>query len=262
MSINVRPPAVAGTFYPSSERQLRSEVTDFLAAAEPIKIDRPKCLIVPHAGFIYSASTAASAYCSLDQYAKDITKVVLMGPSHRVPLRGIAIPRWRSFATPLGAIELDQASLQKIENRAYVVRDNAPHQLEHSLEVQLPFLQVVLPDFNLVPLVVGDCAPNQVAEIIDQLWGGDETLFVCSTDLSHFHPYEEATLIDSATCDQILDRYTRLVGTQACGCSPLNGVLNAALKRGLEVRRLSYRNSGDTAGSHDSVVGYGAFAVG
>ena len=260
---STRPAAVAGTFYPGDQQELNRLIAGFINAVDhPQRAAPPKCLIVPHAGYIYSGSTAAYAYRLLQPHAAAITRVILLGPPHRVPVRGIAIPTWRHFATPLGEVELDQPALTELEQFNFVSRSNAAHEFEHSLEVQLPFLKSLLDDFTLVPMVVGECAPEQVADVIDSLWGGDETLLICSTDLSHFHPYQSAREIDLATCELIKAEQPTIEGEQACGCRALNGMLVAARRHGLPVAQLHYCNSGDTAGPKDSVVGYGAFSIG
>jgi len=260
---STRPAAVAGTFYPGDPRELDRLIAEFIGAVDlPQGTAPPKCLIVPHAGYIYSGRTAAYAYRLLQPHASTITRVILLGPPHRVPVRGIAIPAWQRFATPLGEVALDQPALTELEQFDCVSHSNAAHELEHSLEVQLPFLQSLLDDFTLVPMVVGECPPELVADVIDSLWGGNETLFICSTDLSHFHPYENAREIDRATCELIKAEQPTIEGEQACGCRALNGMLIAARRHDLPVELLHYCNSGDTAGPKDGVVGYGAFAIG
>ncbi len=261
---NIRPPAVAGLFYPASADELKQQVDALLAAAglhtnfhakKPSM--PPKAMIVPHAGYIYSGLTAAIAYNRLN--AERIRRVVLLGPVHRVPVRGLALPDADAFATPLGMIPLDKASMQRIVCLPQVVTSAAAHQQEHSLEVQLPFLQRVLNDFTLVPLAVGDAASDDVAEVLNALWGGDETLILISSDLSHFHPYSEAQDIDAATTEHILALKQPINHQQACGATPVNGLLAVAKIRHLQPYLLNLRNSGDMAGDHHRVVGYGAF---
>ncbi|GIX31465.1 MAG: MEMO1 family protein [Porticoccaceae bacterium] len=263
MSGSVRLPAVAGTFYPADPRQLHAMVSALLAGAErPALEERPKALIVPHAGYVYSGPVAATAYAAVAPWANEIRRVVLLGPSHRVPLRGIAAPTVEAFLTPLGAIPLDRVAIAEVAKLPQVGYWDEAHRHEHSLEVQLPFLQEVLPRFALVPLVVGETPPAQVAEALELLWGGDETLIVVSTDLSHYHGYREARLLDERTCRAIeaLD-YAAIDAEDACGCYPLKGLLYLARAQGLRPITLDLRNSGDTAGPRDRVVGYGAWAV-
>jgi len=262
MNSRSRPPVVAGTFYPDNPKTLRNDVLQYISDAKTINGPRPKFLIAPHAGYIYSGSTAAYAYRYIKSYAEGITRVVLMGPAHRVALRGLAIPGMSQFSSPLGNINLDKQNLEKLEALNFVSIDDTAHALEHSLEVQLPFLQSVLNEFTLTPVIVGACSPKELAILINALWGGDETLFICSTDLSHYHAYSDAKRIDAITCDKIKNRQNNISGEQACGCYPLNGVLQVAQERHLEVKQLYYCNSGDTAGAQDAVVGYGAFIIG
>lgn len=259
----IRPAAVAGAFYTGDPRVLAGEVAAMLEEAEqhmakPATL--PKAVIVPHAGYIYSGPVAASAYALLEQGRNIYRRVVLLGPVHRVPVRGLALPSAEGFATPLGIVSLDLDAMAKITDLPQVVEYDAAHALEHSLEVQLPFLQAVLDDFKLVPLAVGDATPQEVAEVLERLWGGPETLFVISSDLSHFLTYREAQQIDGATAQAILDLRWPVSHEQACGGTPLNGLLLAAQHHHLKPRLLNLRNSGDTAGDKSRVVGYGAFA--
>ncbi|MCU0937350.1 MAG: AmmeMemoRadiSam system protein B [Gammaproteobacteria bacterium] len=256
----VRRPAVAGMFYPDDPRELRESVQALLAAA-PALGPAPKALIAPHAGYVYSGPTAAVAYARLVPARETIRRVVLLGPSHRVPFAGIAACRADVFETPLGRIPVDTGALDQIADLPQVQALDAAHLREHSLEVQLPFLQVVLRDFALVPLVVGDASPDQVAQVLDRLWGGPETLIVVSSDLSHYHDYATAQRLDRET-SRLIEGLSRaeLHGEQACGCRPINGLLRAARSHGLGAALLDLRNSGDTAGPRDRVVGYGAYA--
>lgn len=256
---SVRPAAVAGMFYPDNPIQLAAQVQGFLAAARPTPM-RPKVLIAPHAGYIYSGAVAAAAYALLQPWRETIRRVVLLGPVHRVWTPGLAMPGVAEFETPLGRVPLDQAALMAIAGLPQVQVHPAAHAQEHSLEVHLPFLQSVLPDFSLVPLAVGGAGPEQVAQVLDVLWGGAETLIVVSSDLSHFHPYQEAQKLDQATVQAILDFNTHLVGEQACGCHPINGLLLTARRRGLQPHLLDLCNSGDTAGDRNRVVGYASIA--
>ena len=255
----VRQPAVAGAFYPGQGQALASTVASLLAAAHAqaaSALTAPKALIVPHAGYIYSGPTAALAYAQLSAVRSTIRRVVLLGPVHRVPVRGLALAGAAAFATPLGEIKVDQAALASLAHLHQVVTSPAAHALEHSLEVQLPFLQAVLEDFKLVPLAVGDATPAEVAQVLEALWGGPETLIVISSDLSHFRPYRAAQAIDQDTVQQILNLDGPISHQQACGGTPINGLLLAAQRHHLQPRLLNLCNSGDTAGDKQRVVGY------
>jgi AmmeMemoRadiSam system protein B len=256
---SVRPPAVAGTFYPANAAALRASVTGFLAAVQPA-VKTPKAIIAPHAGYIYSGPIAASAYAQLAPRRDTITRVVLLGPAHRVAIKGLAVSSADAFMTPLGSVPLDRAAIDRILTLPQVRSADTAHTEEHSLEVHLPFLQEVLEDFQLVPLVVGDATAAEVGEVIDTLWGGPETLIVISSDLSHYHDYDTARRLDRATSKAIEALRPQDIGfDQACGRIPVNGLLEVAKRRGLRVTTLDLRNSGDTAGSRDRVVGYGAW---
>ena len=259
----LRPPAVAGSFYPGDPQSLLGEVDELLDGVESLEVrfGHPKVLIVPHAGYIYSGATAAHAYSELAAARGLIKRVVLLGPVHRVAMRGLALPGVDLFATPLGQIPLDAQAVASLKGLPQVVTSTPAHAMEHSLEVQLPFLQRVLGPFSLVPLAVGDASQEQVAEVLDRLWGGPETLIVISTDLSHYHGYDEACRIDQDTAARIGRLETGLNHQQACGATPLNGLLALARKKGLKIRRLAVCNSGDTAGGRGRVVGYSAFAL-
>jgi MEMO1 family protein len=255
-----RPPAVAGLFYPGDADRLRRQVLDLLAEVSASPNVRPKALIAPHAGYVYSGRVAAAAFATLRDSAQAVTRVVLIGPAHYVEARGVAAPTVDAFETPLGHVPMDIEALSKIDDLELVIRTDAPHASEHALEVELPFLQTVLVSFQLVPVVVGDATPQDVAHVLRQLWGGPETLIVVSSDLSHYHNYETARRRDLATAAAIeRGDWASLGPTQACGCLPLAGLLVEAERRGLRARRLSLCNSGDTAGSRDRVVGYGAW---
>jgi len=263
MQQNIRPPAVAGLFYPDSADELKQQVDALLGEAaanltpEQIKTN-PKAMIVPHAGYVYSGFTAASAYIRLN--AERIRHVVLLGPVHRVPVRGLALPDTGAFATPLGIIPLNTAGMQAIEHFPQVVTSAAAHQQEHSLEVQLPFLQRTLNNFTLIPLAVGDATADEVGEVLNALWGDESTLILISSDLSHFHPYAEAQNMDAATADSVLALQASVSHQQACGATPVNGLLSVAKKRHMHASLLDARNSGDTAGDQNRVVGYASFA--
>ncbi|WP_419533145.1 AmmeMemoRadiSam system protein B [Endozoicomonas sp.] len=256
----IRQPAVAGTFYPESPSALDHVVKELLNDADPRDFS-PKALIVPHAGFIYSGSIAASAYRLLSSMRKSIRRVVLLGPCHRVPLQGMALPACEAFATPLGNVPLDAEAMAELKQFSQIQTIDQAHAYEHSLEVQCPFLQACLDNFKLIPIVVGDTSPLAVAEVIEYLWGEDETLIIISSDLSHYHNYEEACYRDNQTVKAIEQLSCNLTGGQACGCYPLNGMLKVAQRRGMDVITLDVRNSGDTAGDKSRVVGYGAFVI-
>jgi MEMO1 family protein len=256
----VRPPAVAGQFYPGDPEQLRGVVTSLLAQAAPAD-GRPKALIAPHAGYVYSGAVAAAAFASLRERGAAITRAVVIGPAHYVALRGIAIPTHDAFVTPLGRVPLDRDALESIAHLPFVVRSDTPHAPEHALEVELPFLQLLLGSFRLVPLVVGDAAPHDVAAVLACLWGGQETVIVVSSDLSHFHDYATAQRLDAATAAMIERGDWGALGPgNACGYLPTAGLLIEAQQRELQARRLALANSGDTAGPRDRVVGYGAWS--
>jgi len=259
----IRPAAVAGMFYPRDARELQREVAELIDGVENLapRFGHPKALIVPHAGYIYSGPVAARAYDELAAARGIVKRVVLLGPVHRVPVRGLALPGVEAFETPLGRVPVDAEAVRMLAPFRQVVTSSAAHAQEHSLEVQLPFLQKMLGEFVLVPLAVGDARPQEVREVIERLWGGPETLFVISTDLSHYHPYQEARAIDQATLARIASFDTDINHEEACGATPLNGFLAAAKARGLSIRLLGACNSGDTAGGKDRVVGYSAFAL-
>ena len=254
-----RPPAVAGMFYPGRPGELMATVDQLLAEAPAIAMPQPKVLIVPHAGYIYSGATAAQAYATLAPWRSTIRRVVLLGPTHRVAVNGLALPKTDVFSTPLGNVRLDHAAMAELADLPQVVFSDHVHAEEHSLEVHLPFLQRVLDDFMLVPLAVGHAAPEAVAEVIERLWGGPETLIIISSDLSHFMSYAAANRVDRDTCQHILQLDTHIRTEQACGAYPLNGLLLVASRRGLVPRMLQHCNSGDTAGDKQRVVGYAAF---
>jgi MEMO1 family protein len=267
--MTVRPAAVAGMFYPGDQQELQA-LLQVMLADNPAPDNagglmtacrHARALIVPHAGYVYSGPIAATAYNTVRPYAQDIHRVVLLGPSHRVGFRGIAMPQASHFKTPLGTIALDIDALKQLAQLPQVGFLDQAHAQEHSLEVQLPFLQTVLPDFALVPLVVGDASPQQVQTVIEQFVADPHTLIVISTDLSHYLPYQQAGQTDRATIAQIESFSSQLQGEQACGCRVLNGFLLAAKAQDWQVQLLDYRNSGDTAGSRDRVVGYAAFSV-
>jgi AmmeMemoRadiSam system protein B len=255
----VRAAAVAGAFYPADPRTLSGLVGSLLAEARRQRPAKPpKALIVPHAGYVYSGPIAASAFaCWAEE--PDIRRIVLLGPAHHVPVRGLALPRASAHQTPLGTVRHDEAACEALTALPQVERSDAAHAREHSLEVQLPFLQSILSDFTLVPLAVGGASPEEVAEVLEALWGDGETRVVISSDLSHYLPYAEARAFDAESAFHI-ESLERVDPEGACGSHGVNGLLLAARRRGLRATRLDLRNSGDTAGDQSAVVGYGAWA--
>jgi len=259
--MSVRPAAVADLFYPGNTNDLTSCIAAALRDAStqlPASLPAPKAVIVPHAGYIYSGPTAGFAYASLKQ--ANIKRIVLLGPAHRVPFYGMALSGDDAFATPLGEVRLDTVTMQQVLTFPDVQINDAAHAQEHSLEVQLPFLQMVLDDFLLLPLCIGSVQPDAVASVIDSLWGDDKTLFVISSDLSHFHPYAEANTLDMRSIEAVLQLRGHLSHEQACGATGINALLLVARRLGLIPKLLDYRNSGDTAGDKDRVVGYASIA--
>ena len=254
---SVRPAALAGQFYPSNERVLRMQITEMLAAALPLEhVTAPKAIIVPHAGYIYSGAVAANAYRSLSAVREQIRRVVVLGPAHRAPVRGFVLPAAQAFSTPLGEVPLSRLDWLMLQTRNDVYVDDQPHAQEHCIEVQLPFLQTMLGSFSMVPILVGDASDDSVAEVLEALWGGPETLIVISSDLSHYLPYRQAQWTDRSTVDQVLELRPGISHQQACGATPVNGLLLAARRRLLKPQLLDLRNSGDTAGDRSRVVGY------
>jgi hypothetical protein len=254
-------------FYPGAPAALAAAVHAYLAEAGSARATTqltnealPKALIVPHAGYVYSGQVAAPAYRCLAAGRSSVKRVVLLGPVHRVPIRGLALPAADAFATPLGTVAVDVAAVARALELPQVRVSETAHALEHSLEVQLPFLQTVLEEFRIVPFAVGDATAEEVAQVIDRLWGGPETVIVVSSDLSHYHPYAAAQQIDRGTAAAILALDGALDHEQACGATPINGFALCARRHGLKPRLLDLRNSGDTAGDKSRVVGYAAFA--
>ena len=256
----VRPPAVAGTFYPGSSSTLRPTVESLLREAPRPEGPPAKAVIAPHAGYVYSGPIAASAFQAVAAGAGVIERVVLLGPAHFVPIRGLGLPDTSRLATPLGEVSVAPEGAREAMRMPQVRIQADAHEREHSLEVELPFLQTLLGDFEVVPLVVGEAEAEEVAEVLERLWGGPETLIVISSDLSHYLPYEQARRIDRETADEILGLGGPLDPRRACGARPVSGLLLAARRRGMVPELLDLRNSGDTAGDHSRVVGYGAFA--
>lgn len=258
----VRPAVVAGRFYPRSPYQLRATVDALLANVRSASVAAPKAIIVPHAGYIYSGAVAATAFTRLQPHAGTIKRVVLVGPAHYVPFRRLALPKVDAFETPLGRVPLAQDAATVLASFPHVVRADAPHAPEHALEVELPFLQAVLGSFELVPLLTGDAAPEEIASVLDRLWGGPETLIVVSSDLSHFQDDETARRLDGVTAN-LVERgdWANLGPGNACGYLAIAGLLIEMNRRSLGVQRLALVNSCDTAGTRDRVIGYGAWII-
>lgn len=258
---SVRPAALAGQFYPREERVLRMQITEMLAAALPLEhAITPKAIIVPHAGYIYSGGVAAYAYRTLAAVREQVRRVVVLGPAHRAAVRGFVLPAAQAFSTPLGEVPLSRIDWLMLQARGDVYVDDQPHAQEHCIEVQLPFLQTMLGSFSMVPILVGDASDDSVAEVLEALWGGPETLIVISSDLSHYLPYRQAQWTDRSTVDQVLELRPGISHQQACGATPVNGLLLAAQRRLLKPQLLDLRNSGDTAGDRAQVVGYTSIA--
>lgn len=257
----IRPPAVAGMFYPDGEGPLRRAVSALLAEASslPRRAGPPaKAYLLPHAGYVYSGSNAALGYADLARRAGAVTRVVLLGPTHRVAVEGLALPEADALATPLGAVPVAPVPEEVRAHLPQLVDSAEVHALEHSLEVHLPFLQVALGEFEVLPLAVGRAAPWSVAEVLDALWGGAETVVVVSSDLSHYLGYDEARTRDAATVRRILALAPDLRHDEACGATPANGLLTVAGQRRMHADLLGACNSGDTAGDRRRVVGYAA----
>ncbi|MBC8520175.1 MAG: AmmeMemoRadiSam system protein B [Gammaproteobacteria bacterium] len=255
----IREPAVAGTFYPADPVELSHMVRGFIDAGQS-STTIPKAIIAPHAGYIYSGPVAGSAYRALSPLKGVVERVVLLGPSHHLAFNGLAASGADFYASPLGLVPLDRDALQQVIELPQVKMIDEAHQPEHSLEVHIPFLQEVLGDFSLLPLVVGNASPTDVAEVLEALWGGPETVIIISSDLSHYQPYEIAQQLDSKTSQAIEDLDDSAINhDDACGRMPINGLLYLARKRGLQGAAIDLRNSGDTAGDKSRVVGYGAY---
>lgn len=261
MLASVREPAVAGTFYPASPRDLRASIDAFLARGRGETASatvRPKAIIVPHAGYVYSGASAARAFGLLSPFGRTIRRAVVLGPAHRAYVEGIVWPGTAWLKTPLGAMEVDTGALELVPQ---VTPDARAHEREHSVEVELPFLQVVAPQAKVVPLAVGHASPEEVAAVLDALWGGPETVIVISSDLSHYLPYEIGREVDERTSSRIVALDAPLDSDEACGAAGINGLLVLARKKNLRAELVDRRSSGDAGiGSRAEVVGYGAFA--
>ena len=258
----VRPPSAAGLYYPKDADGLRRALRTLLAGHTAAVTRLPKALVVPHAGYAYSGTVAASAYHTLESAAAErIRHVVLLGPSHRVATRGLAMPSCDFFSTPVGEVRVNDEARRRLRELGLAGVDDAPHRVEHSLEVQLPFLQAVLGDFDLLPIAVGSGPAEQVCRALEAVWGGPDTLIVVSTDLSHYHTCVEARTLDEETARWILARRSDISDAQACGAGGLNGLMEAARHKGLAVELLDRQTSGDATGEDARVVGYGSFAL-
>jgi MEMO1 family protein len=259
-----RPPAVSGMFYDADPHRLSAEVRRLLATAgQAPTTRRPEAIIAPHAGYAYSGEVAATAFKVLEPFAETLRRVVLIGPAHYVPFTGMVFPTTSSFETPLGPVPLDLKALGELSAVPAVRAADEPHAPEHSLEVELPFLQTILPRFTLVPILIGDASPHEVADVLGRVWNGPETVAVVSSDLSHFHEYESARRQDARTAAMVEAGCWQDLGPgEACGYLAIAGLLLQAPARGLKAQRLSLQNSGDTAGPRNSVVGYGAWLFG
>jgi MEMO1 family protein len=258
----VRPPSAAGLYYPREEEGLRSALKALLGTRDPPSGRLPKALVVPHAGYAYSGAVAATAFRTLSSArAADLRHVVLLGPSHRVKVHGLALPSCDFLSTPLGDVPVNAAGRQRLRQLGLAGVADAPHAHEHSLEVQVPFLQTLLGEFDLLPVAVGFAPPEQVGRALEAVWGGAETLIVVSSDLSHHHTHIQAQALDEKTARRLIERRSDLSEAQACGADSLNGLMEVARKRGLGVELLDRRTSGDTAGDNQRVVGYGSFAL-
>lgn len=258
----IRPAAVAGHLYPSDPELLRNQISEMLASAMPAEelVTPPKALIAPHAGYMFSGAIAANGYASVQRLSRQIRRVVLLGPAHRSAVRGFVLPAAQGFATPLGVVPVDLQCSAMLQTLPDISADDHPHAQEHCLEVHLPFLQMLFEQFQIVPLLVGDATPDEVANVLELLWGGPETLIVVSSDLSHYLGYDDSRALDRSTARQILALNPRLRGEQACGACAVNGLLSLASRRGLEPYLLDLRSSGDTAGDRNRVVGYASVA--
>ncbi|WDE09163.1 AmmeMemoRadiSam system protein B [Thalassomonas viridans] len=255
-----RAPVVAGSFYPESSQVLQQDLSHMLASC-PSSEQVPKGLIVPHAGYCYSGNIAASGYATLKHFKDTIKRVILLGPSHRVYLHGCAVPHYDFFSTPLGKVPVDEQACLQLVDAGLLVQQDQPHALEHSLEVQLPFLQTCLDDFQLVPVVVGEASPQEVCKILDFFAGNPEDLIVVSSDLSHYHNDREARVLDQKTIEAILAFNLNLQPYDACGCHAVNGLLDFAHRKNWHIKLLEHGNSGDTSGDKNKVVGYASFIL-
>jgi AmmeMemoRadiSam system protein B len=262
----IQPSAVAGLFYSRNPDQLSLDIDEFIAAgrrSESAGLDGcPRAIIAPHAGYIYSGAVAGSAYATLSDYVAKIERVVLLGPPHRFPVRSIAISSAAAFETPLGRVPVDRAEVERLlAVHPTISRLDAAFDGEHCLEVQLPFLQALLDRFTLIPMLVGSAGADQVADLLEPYWDQDRTLIVISSDLSHYLDYAAAQALDRRTSEAIVTLHPEQIAPdQACGCNAIRGLLRLAQRHAALGWLLDLRNSGDTAGPRERVVGYGAYA--
>ncbi len=257
--MTIRPAAVAGRFYPGVRGELVANVESLLAEARPAPFDEvPRAIIAPHAGYVYSGPVAGSAFSMLEPLAAKLRRVVVIGPSHYIGFEGIAASPAVWFRTPLGDMPVDVDAMQKAWRHGVVTELETAHEREHSIETHLPFLQSIHRHARLVPLVTGLCDDDALAALLDDLWD-DQTVICVSSDLSHFEDYDSATAHDASTTAKILALDSDIRSRDACGALAIRGLLAVARSRGLKCEAVDVRNSGDTAGGRDRVVGYGAY---
>jgi len=256
-----RPPCAAGLYYPRDPEVLRGTLQELLRAPAVCPAGSPKALVVPHSAYAYSGAIAGAGYHALAAARDTVRHVVLVGPTHRTQGRALATPSCAFYSTPIGDVPIYSAGRQRLRELGIAGIDDGPHAAEHSLEVQVPFLLAVLDRFDLLPLAVGTVLPEQVAQALDAVWGGPETIVIVSSDLSHHHTHIEAEHLDAATADAILARRSDLADAQACGAICINGLLQMAQRKALHVYQLARGTSADAAGDSSRVVGYGSFAL-
>lgn len=258
---SIRRPAVAGRFFPAVRSELTAIVQSCLQeASPPERTGAPKAIIAPHAGFAFSGPVAGSAFAPLTEAANEIGRVVLIGPSHHVAFDGVATSGFGNFETPLGVVSVDAGAIRQALKFDFVKEFEPAHQREHSLETHLPFLQSVLGEFQVVPLVTGRIDRETLARLFDALWGGEETIISVSSDLSHFFDYETARSLDRETSTRIAQfEADQITPDDACGAVSIRGFLEAGRRREMRSEIIDLRNSGDTAGDRSRVVGYGAY---
>ncbi|MGI2261176.1 AmmeMemoRadiSam system protein B [Shewanella sp. GXUN23E] len=257
--IKVRPTAVAGRFYHSDAATLRAELDGWL---EPLPADPSiRAIVVPHAGYQFSGKVAAQAYRYIRALGERVRRVILVGPAHTMAFDGLALPSADLFVTPLGNVEIDKSLVAKLRDEPKVTVYDLPHAKEHCLEVQLPFLQQALGQFSLLPLLYSRVTPWYLEEMMAKVWDPADTLLVISSDLSHYHEYDEACGLDARSMAMIEEGVPRLTPQQACGATGINALLHLAQHRGWQFERLDYQNSGDTGGNKQRVVGYVSYVV-
>ena len=263
--MNIRPMAVAGRFYPANAPALHQWLQSTIEInAKPDSAKAPpRALIAPHAGYIYSGETAAKAFAFWKDCQDEIQTVVIMGPAHYVGFHGIATIDHQQVATPFGSLEINnQMREELLEKFSYLQVNNEANAPEHSLEVMFPFVKELLPDTKILPLLNGAVSTEDVSEVLQFLWQQKGVYFVISSDLSHFHPYQEAQALDAKTANWIeQSQWQKLDGNHACGYKGIQGLLAMKAAKNVSIQRIACVNSGDTAGSKDSVVGYGSWAI-